>query len=52
VDLSSRAAKTSTNIDLENFQAWQLGQRGDGKEQKGFREDAMLYPNLLVFAIM
>jgi hypothetical protein len=51
-DMALRAAAASTNAELQSFLQWQLGRRGDGEEQKRFREDAMLYPKLLVFAVM
>ena len=38
--------------DLVNFLDWQSSRQADGKEQKRFREDTLLYPKLLVFAAM
>jgi hypothetical protein len=38
--------------DLTAFLAWQASQRHDGEDHKKFREDALLYPGLLVFDCM
>jgi hypothetical protein len=41
-----------TGADLIAFLEWQASRRGDGEEQKKFREDALAFPRLLVFACM
>lgn len=41
-----------TTKDLEAFLAWQLSRRSDAEEQKKFRDDALAFPQLLVFATM
>jgi hypothetical protein len=41
-----------TSIDLIAFLEWQAMRRGDVEEQKKFREDALAFPRLLVFACM
>ena len=50
ISLSGTFLATSDN--LTKFLVWQLCRRNDGEEQKKFREDALLYPKLLVFAVM
>jgi hypothetical protein len=42
----------TTDKDLSTFLAWQSSRRHDSEEQKKFQEDALLYPGLLVFAVM
>lgn len=41
-----------TTADLIAFLDWQSSRRGEVEEQKRFREDALAFPSLLVFATM
>jgi hypothetical protein len=41
-----------TPDDLVAFLEWQSSRRGEGEEQRKFREDALAFPHLLVFAVM
>jgi hypothetical protein len=42
----------TTPAAVATFLAWQADRRNDAEEQRKFREDALLYPDLLVFAVM
>ena len=51
--LASRGDKSiKTSQDLIAFLEWQSSRRGDSEDQKRFREDALAFPRLLVFATM
>ena len=41
-----------TPADLIAFLDWQSSRHGDGEEQRKFRNDALAFPHLLVFAVM
>lgn len=52
VRVCQRGRGLKTQDDLIAFLEWQSSRRGDGEEQRKFREHALAFPHLLVFATM